>query len=71
MHHAVDKLYGNSGLITFFGVAILNKMFMPSPDANASCINGLGQVVDCNSMEPIKENSDRSASDGLEDTVVE
>lgn len=59
VYQAVDRFAGSLGSGALAGLGVLNYIFKPSPDAGSTCVNGLGQQVDCTTKEPIKKGEEQ------------
>lgn len=55
VYQAAGQVAGSIGVGAVAVLDILNHIFKPSVDAGSTCVNGIGQKVDCDTKEPIKE----------------
>lgn len=55
VYQAAGQLAGSVGSWAVAGLGILNHIFKPSVDAGSTCVNGIGQKIDCDTKEPIQE----------------
>ncbi|MFZ5500740.1 MAG: hypothetical protein ACOY58_02355 [Candidatus Micrarchaeota archaeon] len=54
-YQAAGQVAGSIGSGAVAGLGILNHIFKPSVDAGSTCVNGLGQPVDCATKEPLQK----------------
>lgn len=55
VYQAAGQFAGSVGSGAVAGLGILNHIFKPSVDAGSTCVNGIGQKIDCDTKEPIQE----------------
>lgn len=55
VYQAAGQVAGDIGSWSVAGLGILNHIFKPSVDAGSTCVNGIGQKIDCDTKEPIQE----------------
>jgi len=55
VYQAAGQVAGSIGSGAVAGLGILNHIFKPSVDAGSTCVNGLGQPVDCATKEPLQK----------------
>lgn len=55
VYQAAGQIAGGIGSGAVAGLGILNHIFKPSVDAGSTCVNGIGQKIDCDTKEPIQE----------------
>ncbi|MFZ5882401.1 MAG: hypothetical protein ACOYYI_01320 [Chloroflexota bacterium] len=57
VYQAAGQVAGSIGSGAIAGLGILNHIFRPSVDAGSTCVNGLGQPVDCATKEALQKES--------------
>jgi len=55
VYQMAGQVAGGIGSGAVAGLGILNHIFKPSVDAGSTCVNGLGQPVDCTTKEPLEK----------------